>query len=63
MNYLMSELIVFNVDDRFLGGLETTNIYFRAVVWAGAEFFLWTALAVNWIPRTSLSMLLQKIRF
>ena len=51
MNYLMSELVVFNVADQFPGGLDPNNIKFRAVTWAGAEVFLWSAVAVNFMPR------------
>lgn len=51
MNYLLSELIIF--DKAFPGGIDMNNIKFRAVVWIGAEFFLWTAILVNMInPRT-----------
>jgi hypothetical protein len=50
-NYLMSELVVFGVADQFPGGLDDTNVKFRAVVWVISQFFLWTAVMVNWIPR------------
>lgn len=51
MNYLMSELVVFEI--AFPDGIDTDNIKFRAVVWAGAEILLWTAVAINMInPRS-----------
>merc|ERR1711977_378223 len=51
MNYLLSELVIFEKD--FPGGIDMNNIKFRAVVWIGAELFLWSAVGINMInPRT-----------
>lgn len=53
MYYLLSEASVFGVDANFPGAFDASNVKFRAVVWAGAQFFLWTAVLVNFIHRES----------
>lgn len=47
-NYLLSELTIFQIV--FPGGLDSSNVKFRAVQWAIAQGFLWSAVLVNWIP-------------
>ena len=56
MYYLLSEASVFGVDANFPGAFDASNVKFRAVVWAGAQFFLWTAVLVNFIHRVSISV-------
>lgn len=52
MYYLLSELSVFGVEDKFPGAFDSSNVKFRAIVWAGAQFFLWSAVLCNMIhPR------------
>lgn len=52
MNYVLSEASVFGVDQNFPGGFDYSNVRFRAVVWAGSQVFLWSAVGINFIhPR------------
>lgn len=51
MNYVLSEASVFGVDQNFPGGFDYSNVRFRAVVWAGSQVFLWTAVGINFIHR------------
>jgi hypothetical protein len=48
-NYLLSELAVFNT--YFPGGLDTTNVKFRAVQWIVSEAFLAIACIATCINR------------
>ncbi|SGZ26969.1 BQ5605_C025g10013 [Microbotryum silenes-dioicae] len=47
-NFIMSELVVFN--RAFPGGLDNSNIKFRAVQWAIAEFVLFVCVLSNTMP-------------
>ena len=51
MNYVLSEASVFGVDQNFPGGFDYSNVRFRAVVWAGSQVFLWSAVGINFIHR------------
>lgn len=57
MYYLLSELSVFGVEDKFPGAFDSSNVKFRAIVWAGAQFFLWSAVLCNMIHRKGSSSL------
>lgn len=57
-NYILSEISVFNA--YFPGGLDDTNIKFRAVQWIVSEGFLVVAIASNLLSRAfSLFFLLR----
>lgn len=48
---LLSELVVFNV--YFPGGIDYSNVKFRAVVWAGSEVLLIISVCLCSMPRAS----------
>jgi len=49
-DFILSELAVFSVDFPGQGGLDNSNIKFRAVVWASSEVLLVLALITNYMP-------------
>lgn len=46
---MLSELTIFN--QAFPGGLDYSNVKFRAVVWVCSEVFLLAAILSNLLPR------------
>jgi translation initiation factor 5B len=52
-NYLVSLLSVFEVE--FPGGIDNSNVKWRALIWAISEAFLFLSIAINYLPRTILT--------
>lgn len=46
-NYILSEMVVFNID--FPGGVDYENINFRALAWIVSELFLFFAVLTNYL--------------
>ncbi|KAF7294748.1 Gamma-aminobutyric acid transporter [Mycena indigotica] len=51
-NYIVSQLAVWEID--FPGGATSTNVKWRALIWAVSEALLVVAVAINYLPPPSL---------
>lgn len=50
-NYIVSELAVYNIN--FPGGIDNSNVKWRAFIWALSEALLMVSIAMNYLPRSS----------
>lgn len=48
-NYLVSIMAVYEVD--FPGGIDNSNVKWRAIIWALSEAFFIMGIAINYLPR------------
>lgn len=53
-NYILSQMVVWEVD--FPGGISLENVKFRALTWAVSEASLFVCIALNYLPRKSLTV-------
>ncbi len=59
-NYLLSQMVVWEVD--FPGGVDVTNIKFRALQWAVSEAILILCIGLNYLPGACPSDLARRLQ-
>ena len=47
-NYIVSQLVVWEIE--FPGGIDNSNVKWRALIWAISEFLLLFSVAINYLP-------------
>jgi translation initiation factor 5B len=56
-NYVVSQLSVWEID--FPGGIDSSNVKFRALVWAISEALLFISAAANYLPPKTYSLVFK----